>query len=114
MIVSPWVEPASVSHTLFDHTSIIKTILLRFCAADLNHRDRRERVSTWLRTGHPHYMGTRVAHANNLGELLTRPAPRAAAAGKPEPDPQPPTDWQKHIAAATHLLRSLGHPTGRT
>jgi hypothetical protein len=25
-----------VSHTLFDHTSIIKTILLRFCAADLN------------------------------------------------------------------------------
>jgi phospholipase C len=118
-----------VSHALFDHTSIIKTILLRFCAADLNHRDRRERVSTWLRTGHPHYLGTRVAHANNLGELLTRPAPRpapahhgliaaaaarAAAAGEPEPDPQPPTDWQRHIAAATHLLRSLGHPTGRT
>src|SRR5689334_15275204 len=69
MIVSPWVEPASVSHTLFDHTSIIKTILLRFCAADLKHRDRRERLSTWLRTGHPHYMGTRVAHANHLGEL---------------------------------------------
>jgi phospholipase C len=135
LIVSPWVEPGSVSHTLFDHTSIIKTILLRFCAADLNHRDRRERLSTWLRTGHPHYMGTRVAHANNLGELLTRPAPRpapahhgliagaaaraaeqaqAAAAGNHEPDPQPPTDWQKHIAAATHLLRSRGHPADRT
>ena len=135
MIVSPWVEPGSVSHTLFDHTSIIKTILLRFCAADLKHRDRRERLSTWLRAGHPHYMGTRVAHANNLGELLTRPAPRpapahhgliaaaaaraaeqapAAAAGNHEPDPQPPTDWQKHIAAATHLLRSRGHPADRT
>jgi phospholipase C len=30
LIVSPWVEPGTVSHTLFDHTSIIKTILLRF------------------------------------------------------------------------------------
>jgi phospholipase C len=135
LIVSPWVEPASVSHTLFDHTSIIKTILLRFCAADLQHRDRRERLSTWLRTGHPRYLGTRVAHASNLGELLTRPVPRpapahhgliagaaaraaeqarAAAAGKHAPDPQPPTDWQKHIAAATHLLRSRGHPADRT
>jgi phospholipase C len=129
MIVSPWVEPASVSHTLFDHTSIIKTILLRFCAADLEHRDRRERLSAWLRAGHPRFLGTRVANANNLGELLTRPAPRAApahhgliagaaaraaAAGKHQPDPQPPTDWQRHIAAATHLLRSRGHPAGRT
>ena len=31
LIVSPWVEPGSVSNTLFDHTSIMKTILLRFC-----------------------------------------------------------------------------------
>jgi phospholipase C len=135
LIVSPWAEPASVSHTLFDHTSVIKTILLRFCAADLKHRDRRESLSTWLRAGHPHYMGTRVAHASNLGELLTRDTPRpapahhrltaaaaaraaeqaqAAAAGEPKPDPQPPTDWQKHIAAATRLLRSRGHPAGRT
>src|SRR2546430_4824551 len=27
IIISPWIEPRSVSHTLFDHTSIIKTIL---------------------------------------------------------------------------------------
>ena len=51
LIVSPWVEPGSVSHTVFDHTSIIKTILLRFCATDLQHRDRRERLSTWLTSG---------------------------------------------------------------
>ena len=36
LIVSPRVQQRSVSKTLFDHTSIIKTILLRFCAADLN------------------------------------------------------------------------------
>ncbi|MGO9220141.1 MAG: alkaline phosphatase family protein [Streptosporangiaceae bacterium] len=31
IIVSPWIEPRTVSHTMFDHTSIIKTILSRFC-----------------------------------------------------------------------------------
>jgi hypothetical protein len=35
LVVSPWVEAGAVSHTLFDHTSIIKTVLLRFCAEDL-------------------------------------------------------------------------------
>ncbi len=35
LIVSPWVEPGSVSKTLFDHTSIMKTILLRFCPGAL-------------------------------------------------------------------------------
>ena len=31
IVVSPWVAEQSVSHTVFDHTSLIKTILLRFC-----------------------------------------------------------------------------------
>jgi phospholipase C len=31
LIVSPWIEPSAVSHIVFDHTSIIKTVLLRFC-----------------------------------------------------------------------------------
>jgi phospholipase C len=134
LIVSPWVQPRTVSHTLFDHTSIIKTILLRFCAAELQHRGRRESLSTWLKPGHPHYLGTRVARASNLGEFLAsstpRPAPahhgliaaaeaRAAeqasapAADQHEPDQQPSTDLQRHIAAATRLLRSRGHPAGR-
>jgi phospholipase C len=132
MIVSPWVPPGMVSKTLFDHTSIIKSILLRFCAADLKRRDRRERFATWLQAGHPHYMGARVAHANNLGELLTNATPRsapphdgliaeaasraAAEDRKPgdrnEPD-QPSTDLQKRIAAAGSLLRSRGHPATR-
>ena len=133
LIVSPWVQPRSVSKTLFDHTSIIKTILLRFCAADLKHRNRRESLSTWLKAGHPPYLGTRVAHASNLGELLTRATPRPAPAhhglitaaaraaeqaqapadGKHEPDRQPSTDLQRHIAAATRLPRSRGHPADR-
>ena len=133
LIVSPWVQPRSVSKTLFDHTSIIKTIMLRFCAADLEHRNRREGMSAWLRAGHPRYLGTRVAHANDLGELLAnatpRPAPArhgliadaAARAAEPlapgadehEPDRPPPTDLQKRFAAATSLLGSRGHPAGQ-
>jgi phospholipase C len=61
LIVSPWVIPGSVSHTVFDHTSIIKTILVRFCReADGSIPD----------------MGARVANANHLGDLLTLPRPR--------------------------------------
>ena len=36
LVVSPWAEPGSVSTTVFDHTSIIKTILQRFAPAALN------------------------------------------------------------------------------
>ena len=39
IIVSPWIEPRTVSHTVFDHTSIIKTILQRFCPAGLRSAD---------------------------------------------------------------------------
>jgi phospholipase C len=62
-IVSPWVERGKASHVIFDHTSIIKTILLKFCRqAD----------------GSIPNMGARVTHANHLGGLLTLGAPRAA------------------------------------
>lgn len=55
-IISPYVARASVSNTTFDHTSIIKTILLRFCASD---------------DGAIPDMGTRVNNAKHLGCLLT-------------------------------------------
>jgi phospholipase C len=61
IIVSPWVIPGSVSHTVFDHTSIIKTILLRFCQEA---------------EGSIPNMGARVATANHLGDLLVLPKPR--------------------------------------
>jgi len=135
MIVSPWVEPRSVSKTLFDHTSIIKTILLRFCPEALDDPQRRKRKLGRRDVGHPQYLGARVAHANHLGELLTRTSPRqppardallrAAAAraseqartgelttDRREPASHHHNELQKRILAATRELTSRGHPTG--
>jgi phospholipase C len=68
LVVSPWIPRRKISHELYDHTSIIKTILLRFCQkAD----------------GTIPNMGARVANANHLGGLLTlrtaRPKPKPPA-----------------------------------
>lgn len=63
LVVSPWAEQ-QVCHTPFDHTSLLKTILLRFAddpAAALEQ------------------MGPRTQHARHLGEALTASRPRAAA-----------------------------------
>ncbi len=62
-IVSPWVDAGQVSHTVFDHTSIIKTILARFCRQA---------------GGQVPDMGARVNSAAHLGGLLTRTTPRPA------------------------------------
>ena len=62
LIISPLVGKRSASHELFDHTSIIKTILLRFARQGNTIPD----------------MGKRVSNANHLGSLLTEPTPRAA------------------------------------
>jgi len=64
MFVGPWVEPRVCHHNTFDHTSLIKTILCRFCSRD----------------GQIPNMGKRVAAARHLGEVLTRTTPRAAPA----------------------------------
>jgi phospholipase C len=64
-IISPWTDANTVSHIVFDHTSLIKTILLKFCRrADGSIPD----------------MGARVGHANHLGSLLSRQTPRPAPA----------------------------------
>jgi phospholipase C len=132
IIVSPWIEPRTVSHTVLDHTSIIKTILSRFCPKVLNQplQARRRQASLGRK---PHHPGLRVAQANHLGELLTRttsrPAPlrdtlvrqaaaRAAQIETSQPRPgrggeseHPLNDLQKSILAATHKLRQDGHPS---
>jgi len=134
LIVSPWIEPGSASHTLFDHTSIIKTILLRFCPDALRRTPGHDALPALKRPGAPRYMGVRVAQANDLGALLTlaapRPAPpqsalidgaaeRAAATTRRGPVDQdglertPATDLQVRMAAASRELRRLGHPEGR-
>jgi phospholipase C len=56
LVVSPRVR-AGVSHELFDHTSIIKTCLVRFC------RSERKLIPD---------LGTRVNAANHLGLLLDK------------------------------------------
>jgi phospholipase C len=57
LVISPWVDTRQVSRVTFDHTSIIKTILTRFCRAQ---------------DGSIPNMGKRVRAANHLGELLGR------------------------------------------
>jgi phospholipase C len=104
IIVSPWVEPRTVSSKLFDHTSIIKTIMLRFCPKALHEPQQAEKRQPRLGLG-PQYPGMRVAHANHLGELLTRTTPR----------PAPPRDalLQQAAARAAQATTSesrTGHP----
>ena len=60
IVVSPLVGRRSFSHEIFDHTSIIKTILLRFARTGNTIPD----------------MGKRVSNAQHLGVLLTEPKPR--------------------------------------
>jgi phospholipase C len=122
IVVSPWVEPRSVSRRLFDHTSIIKTILARFCPSAVagppsGHRGRPTRLG-------PAPVGRRVAGANHLGELLTRTTPRAAsprdallrhAGSRPVPGrttrgTRPPDDLERSILAAKQALTIRGHP----
>ena len=131
IIVSPWIEPRTVSHTLFDHTSIIKTILSRFCPKAL-HQPQAKGTRAALGLS-PQYPGLRVAQANHLGELLTRATPRPAAPrdtlvqqaatraarmetsqprpGHREEAEHPLNDLQKSIIAATSKLRRDGHPS---
>jgi phospholipase C len=137
ILVSPWVSQKQVCKTLFDHTSIIKTILTRFCPQELERRTGVDGVLHWLREGHPHYMGKRVASATSLAEVLDLDEPRAApdhadllelmAARRAEAaravltGPVPPatdrqlSDLQVGMAAAARTMRNEqqlppGHP----
>jgi phospholipase C len=119
-VVSPWVGSGTVSKTLFDHTSIIKTILQRF-APDAAPA-----------------MGTRVAKAESLGRLLTRSEPASVPdyrsvvqaianwsgnlagqgiATTPVPDDYagPPAlhGFQAEVLKAAQLLRGGGLPPGQ-
>ena len=124
IIVSPWVGRGQVSHTLFDHTSIIKTILLRFCRNDV---------------GSIPDMGARVRAADHLGGLLTEPAARPAtslsayqhvidkianwhsenfrthslAIAEGKESPHEPTEFQKSLIAASKELMKMEVKAGR-
>jgi phospholipase C len=80
IVVSPWSKPGIPSDLLFDHTSLIKTILLRFC----------------VKNGKIPNMGQRVTSANDLSPLL-------GDAAKAAPDREPLAERMADIRAAqTH------------
>ena len=120
IVVSPWVAQASVSSVIFDHTSLIKTILLRFC------RDT---------TGAIPDMGKRVTAANHLGSLLNQSAPLPpvdltpvittaanwkamefnagfAETAELRASPGTPNELQAGLANARKKLIAQGHPAG--
>jgi phospholipase C len=66
--IGPHVPRGRCFHTTWDHASLVKTILLRFCERD----------------GRIPHMGRRVAAAAHLGEVLSEAVPRAPVA---LPDP---------------------------
>jgi phospholipase C len=82
IIVSPWVAQGRPESTIFDHTSIIKTVLLRFC------RDQAGRIPD---------MGPRVAAANHLGALLTEDAARPPLAS--DRFPTATAELSQHVQA---------------
>jgi phospholipase C len=77
VIVSPLIEPGTISHRVFDHTSIIKTVISCFGLKD--------------EKGNPATLGARVRVANDIGELITLKRPREDAPQiQPLPLPPPP------------------------
>lgn len=119
-IVSPWVTPGSVSSVTFDHTSLIKTILLRFC------RDAGGSIPD---------MGRRVVAANHLGSVLVETAPTPAidvshliatvtswktiefqkkfsATAELRSQPRERNELQSGLAKARKKLVQEGHPEG--
>jgi phospholipase C len=66
LLVSPWIAPESVDHTVHDHTSVLATVLQRFCP---------DAVAT---------MGKRAAAAQTFEAILSEDAPRAPVVA-PEP-----------------------------
>lgn len=86
VLVSPYIEPGTVAHTLFDHTSIIRTVCRRWDLPGLTARDQA---------------------ANDLSEVLTLDRPRddlPAITPRPfervaRPETEPLNDFQKGLLA---------------
>jgi phospholipase C len=90
LVISPLVGKRSFSHEVFDHTSIIKTILLRFARTKNTIPD----------------MGKRVSNAQHLGVLLTEPHPRPAET--PELYRRLATQIESNRQDGTHQRLTLG------
>jgi phospholipase C len=95
IIVSPWVPQGTCSHTVYDHTSILRSILLRFCGTPTGvlHEAMHAEVANSgitdaavaggaIAAGITHVtypsMGARTDSANSLEHELSLDAPRPA------------------------------------
>jgi phospholipase C len=85
-LVSPLVEKGAVIKRQFDHASILKTILIKFCANDRP------------------FLSDRVQHAFDLGSALTRSQPRN---DQPELPALPTLPDQRRPAAAMRPMRAI-------
>jgi phospholipase C len=99
-VISPWVQPRSVTHTLFDHATIPKTILRRFCPTRLEAGSNPRALAHRREKNEPHHISRRIADAADLGDLLTLNEPR------PAPDRSALVDWfaAEQAARARTLL----------
>jgi phospholipase C len=106
LVVSPWVGRGHVDHMTFDHTSIVKTILTRFCTGP---------------DGSIPTMGRRVDFAQSLAGLLTETVARTDATPAPPvmmPEGLAPpgerTDLQELMADLREDVVAGGVPPERT
>jgi phospholipase C len=102
LVISPWVRRRSVSRAVYDHTSVLKTILMRFCRQP---------------DGSIPKMTARVDAAADLGPLLALSSPRADCApapllhhrgeggGEEAPEDKPEYEHHKLIKALMFLCR---------
>jgi phospholipase C len=95
IVVSPLVTDRQVSKTVFDHTSIIKTILARFCRKQ---------------DGTVPDMGARVRAAEHLGGLLGGKAKPAPAQADYQHLIDEAAEWQKGFFATSIAHQAAGEP----
>jgi phospholipase C len=114
VVVSPLIEPATVSHEVHDHASVPATLRALFApgAGPLTKRD------AWSAPFHG--LATRASPRTNLPDLSAHVRPRARAAAAPAAAQQPvltegqvPQYYKEFIAQSDFVrnkLRQLGEP----
>jgi phospholipase C len=113
LVVSPWVPAGSVDKSVFDHTSIAKTIVLKFL----------RRQGPTVGEAFPTLGSRRLARAAHLGRLLTLDTPRLNVPPVPgltcPPPPQPVRRPPPGLAAPPpddfhEAMRRFGRPKMHT
>jgi phospholipase C len=94
VVVSPWVKAGSVESTVFDHTSIAKTILLRFLRRSPSRLGDLGPLSPAMRS-------RRLLHAAHLGRVLTMDRPRRGLAPIAAATCPPPRAGSRRAAPTT-------------